>query len=437
MGGAVATGAILTQSCAIIPSHVWGRGPNFVSPNEKLNIAIIGAGGRGFDDAKGVASENIVALCDVDQRRAARAFRANPRAKRYTDFRVMLDKETGIDAVIIATPDHTHAVATAAAIHRGLHVYTEKPLTHTIHEARTLRKLAARYGVVTQMGNQGTANDGLRQAVEIVQSGGIGDVTEVHVWTNRPIWPQAIERPSESADVPSTMDWDLWLSVAPERPYHKSYAPFKWRGWKDFGTGALGDMACHTANMAFMALNLHKTYPTSIEARTGERFAETYPEWSVIRYEFPARGKMPPLTYYWHDGGKLPPAELAPGIEFSDSGSLLVGSKGTLYSPDDYAAEFKLLPEEDFEDYEPPTPWLPRSPGHHEEWILACKGEGPGTMSNFDYAAKLTETILLGNVALQAGHQVDWDGRRMRFTNCSAANDFVHREYRAGYSLDG
>lgn len=412
------------------------------SANETLNIAFIGAGGRGNSNLRAISRDktvNVVALCDVDEKEAAESFQKFPRAKKYHDFRVMLERQKKIDAVVVSTPDHTHAVASIMAMKMGKHCYCEKPLTHDIYEARQMREVAAQHMVATQMGNQGTAQDGLRTAVEVIRSGAIGPVREVHVWTNRPDWPQGahLTRPTETPPVPKTLNWDLWLGPAPERPYHPVYVPADWRAWWDFGTGALGDMACHTGNMAFMALKLG--WPISLEAESAENNGESYPTWSTIRYEFSARGDMPPVKWTWYDGVKegernLPPAELLHGKEMPSSGSLLVGDKGSLFSPNDYDAEFVLLPEKDFEGYEPPEPWLPRSPGHHAEFIRACKGGEPA-MSNFSYAAVLTETVLLGNVAVAAGKRIDWDGPNMRVTNDTAVNHFVRREYREGWTL--
>jgi predicted dehydrogenase len=399
------------------------------SANDKLNIGVIGAGGKGASDTDACSGENIVALCDVDEHNAAETYKKYPKATKYHDFRKMLEKEK-LDAVVVSTPDHMHAPASIMAMRMGKHVYTQKPLTHDVWEARRMREVAKEEKVATQMGNQGTSNSGLREACEVVQAGGIGPVSEVHVWTNRPIWPQGIGRPSEAKPVPSHVKWDLWLGVAPERPYHDAYCPFKWRGWWDFGTGALGDMACHTANMPFMALKLE--YPTAIEAESSEVNAETYPSWSKIRFDFPARGDMPPVKFWWYDGGKTPSRDLVGGRELSDSGCLLFGGKGVLFSPNDYGARFDLLPADKFEGYQKPPKTIPRSPGHYEEWIRAAKGGEPA-MSSFDYAALLTETILLGNIALRVGKKVEWDGPKMRSTNCPEANNYVRREYRKGW----
>jgi predicted dehydrogenase len=433
------------------------------SPNEKFNAACIGCGGMGEGDTSDTANHgaNIVALCDVDDAKASPSYNKFPGAKRFHDFREMFDKmHKEIDIVTVSTPDHTHAVASMMAIKYGKHTFTQKPLTHDAYEARALTEAAARYGVCTQMGNQGTSENGLREAVEVVQSGGIGPVREVHVWTNRPVWPQGIDailkvqavssalhgevkRPS----VPSTLQWDLWLGTSPKRPYDPIYMPFNWRGWLDWGTGALGDMACHTANMAFMACNLG--YPTSLEAEVSEYNPETFPMWSVVRYEFPERanprgGTMPPLKWTWYDGGKNKPAwvgkklkELAHGHDIPGSGSLIIGDKGTLFSPNDYGAQYVLLPEADFGGYKPPTPWIPRANGDHKgEWFRAIRENKPEiAMSNYAYSGALTETVVLGCVALRARKRIDWDGPNMKITNDADANQFLKREYRKGWTL--
>jgi predicted dehydrogenase len=416
------------------------------SPNEKLNIAGIGVGGRGEGDVDGVSSENIVALCDVDESRAAGTFKKFPRAKRYQDFRVMLEKEKEVDAVVVGTPDHIHAPAAVMAMKLGKHVYCEKPLTHSVYEARVMRETAAKYKVATQMGNQFTADETLRRGVEVLQSGALGPVREVHVWTDRPIWPQGADALLQNVGVhnalhgggaglqpPRTLNWDLWLGPAPWRPYDPCYLPFSWRGWWDFGTGSLGDMACHTINLPFWGLKL--TAPTSVEAEVSELNPETAPNWSIIRYEFPARGDMPPLKLTWYDKFKKPAAELFDGEEVSESGSLAIGEKGKLYSPGDTGDEWHLLPKSKFEGFEGPPQTIPRSPGHHQEWLVACKG-GPKAMSNFDYAGPLAEAVLLGNVAMRvAGKRLEWDAANLKVTNLPDADQFVRREYREGWTL--
>jgi predicted dehydrogenase len=403
------------------------------SPNEKLNIGIIGAGGKGKSDAKNAAKDgdNVVAICDVDLQRGAQTFKRFPKARIYTDYRVMLENEK-LDAVTISTPDHHHYAATLTAMQLGLHVYCQKPLTHSPWEARQLLEASRRYKVATCMGNQGTAHDGLREAAEVVQSGAIGKVREAHVWTNRPVWPQGIARPSESQEVPATLHWDLWLGPAPERPYHKSYCPFTWRGWWDFGTGALGDMACHTANLTFLALKLGA--PVAVEAETSGVNAESPPVASKICFEFPARGDLPPVKLFWYDGGNMPPTGVLGDIELPKTGSYLVGDKGILYSPDDYGKKYFLLPEEKFADFKLPPQTFPRSPGHTEEWLRACKGGLPA-LSNFEYAAPFTEAILLGNVALRCGRRIEWDSDNIKVTNFDEANQYVRRSYRKGWDV--
>ena len=452
-----------------------------LSANDKLNIGVIGTGGKGASDTDCCAGENIIALCDVDERTATSRRKKYPNARFYRDFRKMLDEEKSLDAVIVATPDHTHAIAAATAIRMGKHVYCQKPLTQTVYEARLLRKLAKQYKVATQMGNQGSAEDGLRRAVEVIQAGLIGPVRQVHVWTNRPIWPQGMDRPLGSDPVPETLDWDGWIGPATMRPYKGDwpdspagggrrrrtavYQPFVWRGWQDFGTGALGDMACHTANMPFRALKLG--YPTEIEATSSAINKESYPLKSTIRFEFPSREGLPPVTFSWYDGGNpkpdrpyehdgsnKPPKEvLTDVLEMMDripgSGCLLIGDNGTLFSPDDYGARFfvKLKGEKDLTDgktheaVKAIPQVIPRNAfqggadeRQHLEWIAACKG-GPAGYSDFDIAAYLTEIILLGCVALRVGRKIEWDGPKMLARNAPEAGQVIRRQYRKGWEL--
>ena len=462
----------------------WGgcmtRGPRRISANDKLNIGVIGAGGKGAVDTDCCAGENIVALCDVDEKGTAARRTKYPKAKFYRDFRQMLERERSLDAVIVATPDHTHAVAAAMAMRMGKHVYCQKPLTQTIYEARLLRDLAKKHRIATQMGNQGSAEDGLRRAVEVVQAGLIGSVREVYVWTNRPIWPQGMDRPPGQDPVPETLDWDAWIGPAPLRPYKAEwpgrrtgtrrrrgvvYHPFAWRGWQDFGTGALGDMACHTANMPFRALKLG--YPSEIEATSSSMNRESFPLKSTIRFAFPGREGLAPVALWWYDGGnplpdrpfdhdgsnKPPPAVLQDVKELMDkvpgSGCLLVGDKGKLFSPDDYGARFfvKLKDEKELTDgrSHEAVRAIPQrivrnafqggaDQRHHLEWIAACKG-GPAGYSNFDFAASLTEIILLGCVALRVGRKIEWDGPKMLATNAPEAAEFIRRKNRKGWEL--
>jgi predicted dehydrogenase len=415
------------------------------SPVERLNFACIGVDGKGDSDS-GDASNlgNIVAICDIDDQRLEKKARKLagkfPDVKKFNDYRQMLE-ELGdkIDAVTVSTPDHVHAPASVMAMRLGKHCFCQKPLTWSVEEARKMREIAAVKKVATQMGNQGTAQTGLREAVEIVQAGGIGDVTQVHIWTNRPIWPQGEGRPSNYPGVPNNVRWYLFLGAAHDRPYHPAYHPFKWRGWLDFGTGALGDMACHTANMAVMAAKLFD--PVSVEAvkNSGIVENETYPKYSVIKFEFPKRGDLPPCQMFWYDGKQYPSRELLDehigDRRLSGSGSLIIGTKGSLFSPNDYGASYTLFPEKKFREYKKPKESLPRSPGHFKEFAIACKG-GPKAMSNFDYAGRLTETILLGNVALRAGKKVEWNAEDMKIKNLGKDGEkLIKRDYRKGFGI--
>jgi predicted dehydrogenase len=424
--------------------------PRRPGPNDRLNVGVIGAGGQGGGNLRAVArTENIVALCDVDDRRAADAYRDFPQAQRFHDFRRMLDRVRNLDAVVVSTPDHQHAIASITAMRAGKHCYCEKPLTHDVWEARQMRLWARRQRVATQMGNQGTASGGLRQGVEVVRGGALGPVREVHVWTNRPIWPQGMTRRPAGEPVPPGLHWDLWLGTAAERPYNHAYLPFVWRGWWDFGTGTIGDMACHTMNLPYMALSLGAPAAVSATARQPVN-DQSPPEGCTIVYEFPARSvpagggrsqaaELPAVRLTWYERG-LPARELfrdalAPGQNPPNSGCLIVGANGTLYSPGDTGDGWRLLPREQFRGYRPPRPSLPRSPGHHAEWLRACKG-GPPALSNFvDYAGPFTEAVLLGNVALRCGARILWDAENVRVTNHEEANRFVRRQYRRGWQV--
>jgi predicted dehydrogenase len=427
--------ATAVAAFTIVPRHVLG-GPRNIPPSEKLNIAGIGIGGRGAGDLDEVGSENIVALCDVDKNYAGGVFKKYPNAKAYTDFRTMLEKEDkNIDAVIIATPDHTHAVITIMAIKMGKHVYCEKPLTHSIYEARMVTQAAREHKVATQMGNQGQASEEHRLVCELISDGAIGQVREVHSWCNRPISPRGLERPKETPPVPESLNWDLWLGPAPKRPYHPSYHPFSWRGWWDFGTGVLGDIGCHQLSPIFKALKLG--YPTSVEACSSGVNSETAPLASIVRYQFPARGNLPPVTLTWYDGGLMParPPELEDGRRFGEADdNLFVGDKGKMLG-------HRLIPESRMQEYKKPPQTLPRSPGHHQEWITGCKG-GPPAGSNFDVAGPLAEVVLLGNIAIRLGQKLYenglklyYDGPNMKITNLPEANQYIRSEYRQGWTL--
>jgi predicted dehydrogenase len=401
------------------------------SPNEKLNIACIGVGGMGAADLNAVSSENIVALCDVDERSAAGSFKKYPDVPKYADFRQMLEKEgKRIDAVTVSTPDHVHAVASVMAMKMGKHVYCQKPLTRTPSEARIMMEVARKQRVVTQMGTQG--HPAYARLVEYVQAGVIGKITEVHVMTDRPIWPQGMDRPTDTPSVPDGLNWELWQGPIKPRPYHPAYLPFVWRGWWDYGTGALGDMACHLMDGAFWALNL--TYPTTVEAEGEPRHPDSAPKWSIVRYEFPKRGDMPPVKLTWYDGGRMIPEDLLEGQKIGKdfNGSLFIGEKGKMLVY--HGSDPILLPQKDFEGFQPPAPTLPRSPGHYIEWINACKGQGK-TASNFDYACPMTESILLGNVAFRLGKKITYDSRRMKAVGMPEADEYIQHQYRKGWSL--
>lgn len=431
----------------IVPRHVLGGG-GYQAPSERVNLAGIGAGGMGGGDLGVHAGNgaNIVALCDVDDERAAGSYQKFPQAKRYKDFRRMFDKEAkNIDAVSVGTPDHIHAVAAMAALRAGKHVYCQKPLTHTLYECRELVKAAKSAGVATQMGNQGHASEGARLTNEWIAAGVIGEVREVHVWSDRAgrLWKQGIGRPKEQPPVPATLDWKLWLGPIRERPYHPAYAPVTWRGWWDFGTGALGDMGCHIIDHPVWALGLGA--PTTVEARTtldgsvledGKPNFETYPIASLITFDFPARGEQPPVRMTWYDGGLMPPAPALMSAEerLPDNGVLYVGSRGQMYHSS-HGGMPQLLPKALEAQAAQVPKTMPRSAGHYEEWLAACRG-GPRPVSNFDYAGPLTEIVLLGVLALRApGRRLEWDGANQKITNAPELNEFVHVEYRRGWSL--
>lgn len=454
------------MSALAAPSFIRAQGTN-----ERINIACIGVGGKGDSDSSSAfgLGGNIVALCDVDagtlnkkdqqfKDRAAKENRTYS-AKLYKDWRKMFDElGKSIDAVTISTPDHVHGVSGITALRMGKHVYCQKPLTQNVWEAREMRRLANEKKVATQMGNQGSAGDGLRRAVEVIQAGVIGAPKELHVWSNRPIWPQGLARPQGEDAVPEGLDWDLWLGPAAFRPFKKGvYHTFAWRGWYDFGTGALGDMACHTVNMPFRALKLG--YPTAIELEMASRvYPETFPKSSRIRFDFPERDGLPPCKFWWYDGNPgdkdlsplRPSADLTKEIvqqrgDLPASGCLVIGEKGKLFAGDDYGARFQVILNDEKEYTQgdkhgacvavPQTIW--RSPGHDKEWFDMMRG-GRAAYSNFDIAGYLTEIILLGCVALRrgVGHKLEWDGPNMRATNDPEAAQYVRRQARKGWEID-
>ena len=430
--GFLAGSAGVVVSVAGLPRRLRGAG---ASANEKLDVAVIGVAGRGGANLGGVARENIVALCDVDARNLARAAARFPKARTFADFRRMLDAmDKQLDAVVVSTPDHTHAGPAAAAMRRAKHCYCEKPLTHSVHECRTLIELAAKHKLVTQMGTQIHAGSNYRRVVETVQSGMIGPVGEVHVWHT--VSYSGRGRPKETPPVPKHLNWDLWLGPAPQRPYHPCYLPGRWRSWWDFGCGGLGDFGCHYMDLPFWALKLR--HPTRIEAAGPPVRPENTSPWLEVRYEFPARGELPPVKMTWSDGGRQPDAvrellaSLGPkAVKAWKAGVLFIGAKGMMLA--NYGSRL-LLPAEKFAGVEPPKQTIPASIGHHREWTEACKTSGP-TTCNFDYSGTLTEAVLLGNVAYRTGEALDWDAKALKATNCPEADRYIRREYRAGWTL--
>ncbi len=406
-------------------------------PADKLNLAVIGCGGQGAENLHRVAGEKIVALCDVDDRRAAESFKAFPKAQRFKDYRKLLDTlHQQIDAVVVSTPDHMHAPISLAAMELGKHVYCEKPLTWCVDEAQRMARVAKEKHVATQMGTQGMAADGSRAGIEVLRSGVLGTVKELHVWTDRPAkwWPQGIDRPSGTPRVRDGLDWNLWLGVAPERPYHPAYCPFTWRGWKDFGTGAPGDMGIHNAAMPFAALELGS--PAAVEVvQTSGLKPESFPAWSMLKLTFPAGGRHGPVALHWYDGGKKPPADLIGRQDLADNGAIVVGSKATLYSVEWTGGDWHLFPEEQFRGYKAPAPSVPRAPAqsHHQEWLRACRG-GPPAFCRFDgFASVLTEAMLVADLAIRLGRTIRWDAERMEVEGCPEAAPLVKRQYRKGW----
>jgi len=445
-GGA---GAVILGGAASVRSY---------AANEKLDIALVGVGGRGswFVGCIPRLKENLVALCDVNERRAADGLKAHPNATRFHDFRRMLEKmDNQIDAVIVATPDHTHAVATAAAMKAGKHVYCEKPLTRTVREARAIRQMARKCKVATSMGNQGTASGQFRRAVELIRDGTIGEIKDVHVW-NTGGGRGKRKRPEGKFEVPKYLKWDLWLGPAAQRPYHPHW--MWWHSWRDFGTGQLGNWASHTANLAFLALKVDTLWHAGsaappricLEAKVSEVDGESFPKWEIIRFDVPARGELPPLRLNWYNGaGGVPQIRdrmeqmLGRGLDWGDkgekrwadhAGTLIVGTKGTIHATG-HNATFSLLPKEKFKDVDTKGPGrLARSRGHERDWLAACRG-GPAAWANFDYAGPLAELLLLGNVATQFEGRLEFDPQACRIVNHEEADKALRFEYRRGWSL--
>ena len=459
--GSVAT---TTTAFTIVPRYVLG-GRAHAAPSNKVNIAVIGTGGQGVHNIRALLQHpdvQVMAICDVTEQADYSRFYYGGTAGRkpalqllqkhyadrestgkyqgcacYIDFRKMFDKEKAIDAVLVATPDHIHAIATMAAIKNGKHVYCEKPLTHSIYEARKITEAAREAKVATQMGNQGHSGEGIRLTCEWIWDGAIGPVREVHSWSNTGVdWGEyRVDRPKETPLVPPGLDWDLWLGPAPKRPYHLAYTPYNWRGWWDFGTGAIGDMACHNMDPAFCALKLG--HPASVEGSATNINSETTPFGSVVHYQFPARGDMPPVKVTWYGGGLMPPRpeELEPGRKLTGGGNgiLFVGDKGKIMCGG-WGGNPRIIPETKMRAYKRPPKTIPRSKGHHRDWIDACKTGKPAS-SDFDYAGPMTEVILLGNVALRTTEKLSWDGANMKATNMPQADKYIRREYHNGWTL--
>ena len=420
----------------VVPRHVLGRGQT--PPSEKLAIAGIGIGGQGGGVLRDMKDQAVVALCDVDWNYAAHTFNAFPKAEKFRDYRILLDKRHDFDAVVIATPDHMHAPITLAALRAGKHVYVEKPMAHSIEEARLMTRVARETGLVTQMGNNGHAGDGLRITREWIQAGAIGPVREIHSWSDRPgkWWDQDRDRPTETPPVPPEMDWNLWLGAAPERPYHPWYHPKAWRGWFDFGTGALGDMAIHNMDPAFYALDLGA--PSAVEAKSSPLKAESYPAWTILRYEFAAQGNRPAVSLTWYDGGKMPPKprDLGPEVSLSDNGILFVGDKGTMVCGG-WSGPPTLYPKSRRSEFQPPKPTIPRSIGHRPEWIKACKDHKPDdAKAGFAYSGPFTEALLVGNLALRLQKRIEWDAAAMRAPGAPEADRLIRKHYRKRFGIE-
>lgn len=420
LGGAAAAGYFVAHGSPAAASR---------SANQKLQIGAIGVGGRGAADLAAVAGESIVALCDVDSDRLKSAAQKHPGAKTYQDYRELLELPN-LDAVVVATPDHHHAPAAARAIRRGLHVYCEKPLTHTVAEARLLNQLSQKHKVVTQMGTQNHQHPGYLRLVELLQSKAIGDVSEVHIITDRPgrFWQQGLPRPQQKMPVPGNLDWNLWLGPAAERPYHEAFVPFRWRGWWDFGCGAIGDMAIHLMDPTFWALELAGA-PVAVTAFGPRPLPDCGPTWMAARFDYQQRKQLPPCSVFWYEGVAQANSEIA--AELPMNGSLFVGTEGKIAIA--HGGMPKLLPEATFKDFQPPQPYLPPSPGHHQQWINACKGDGE-TGSNFQYAGPFTEVVLLGNVAYRLGETVHYDPATGKASS-DAANALLSKSYRKGWEV--
>ncbi|MGD0091231.1 MAG: Gfo/Idh/MocA family oxidoreductase [Planctomycetota bacterium] len=422
----------------VVPRHVLG-GEGQAAPSDKLNLAGVGVGGQGGGDLgdPALSSQNIVALCDVDAKSAEGTFKRFPKAEVFKDYRVMLEKCKGIDAVLVATPDHMHAPVSLACLRAGKHVYVEKPMCHSVEEARMMTKVAKETGLVTQMGNQGHGGEGLRATREWIQAGAIGTIKEAHCWSDRPgkWWPQPVQRPTDTPPVPATLDWNLWLGGAPERPYHPAYCPRAWRAWFDFGNGAMGDMAVHNMDPAFYALDLDT--PVATEAQSAPPQPETYPAWQIITYEFAAKGARPAVKLFWYDGGKQPvrPDEFDEGFKLGDNGIYFRGEKGVIFC-EGWAGMPRLFPKTLRSGFQPPPKTIPRSIGHRAEWVKACKDHKPeDSKAGFAYSGPYVESLLIGNLAVRLQKRIEWDAANMKASNAPEADELIRKKYRAGFGI--
>ena len=425
----------------IVPRHVLG-GPRQIPPSEKMNVAGIGVGGMGASNLRNMESENIVALCDVDPGYASSTIQKYPAAKLYVDYREMLDKQKDIDGVMIATPDHTHAVISLAAMRAGKHVYCQKPLTHNVYEARQLARAAKEAGVATQMGIQGHSGQGIRLISEWLGAGLIGEVREVEAWCSLSYYPwghaswssQWSARPQDTPAIPAGLNWDLWIGPAPMRPYHRAYHPQTWRCWWDFGSGMMGDRGAHTLDPVCWALKL--TAPTSIDATSCGNTPEVHPLSAIVTYQFPARENLPPVKLTWYEGTQPPrPAELEDGRRLPGEGGVLIkGATGTIMAGV-YGDSPRLIPETKMQAAQLPAPTIPRVPGSHEQdWVQACKSGNPAG-ADFSYSGPLAEICCLGNIAKRVDARIEWDAENLQITNLPDANQYVRREYREGWQL--
>jgi predicted dehydrogenase len=432
--------AIAAAAFTIVPRHVLG-GKAYAAPSDRLNIACIGIGGRGGANLKGVRGENIIALCDVDTRQAGEAFDNHPRAKRYTDFRKMLDEmDNQIEAVVVSTPDHTHAVACMDVMRSGKHLYCEKPLAHSIYDIRELMKAAHKHKVITQLGNQGHSFDDIRRFCEWIWDGAIGEVHTIHAACGSNYSKiNQLSRRNEEHEIPSELDWDLWLGPAKYRRYNPMYLPGSWRGWMPFGSGVIGDWVCHVVDPVFWALDLGAPKNIQAEAKNYDpkKHADTFPSGTTVKFDFPARGKRGPVKLFWHDGEeKIPrPEDLEEGRKVPRTGAVVIGEKGKIMYGSHGANSVRIIPETKMKEYRRPEPTIPRVKGHHEDWLEAVKNNRPAG-SNFDYGGPLTELAQLGIIATKMlGRKLEWDSENMRFTNCDEANQYINPSGRKGWTL--